>query len=446
VTGVIVTRMNAHVDDARMPGPLVGVRVVELGVMVAGPAAGGVMADWGADVIKIESPTGDPLRHIFKALGTVGDMPTPPFEMDNRGKRSVTLDVTADDQRATLLSLIADADVFLTNVRLPSLVRLGLDPESLTERFPNLIYALLTGYGQEGADAARAGYDVGAFWARSGLAQNTVPLDAYPSMLGGGVGDHVTAITLVSGIAAALFDRTRTGRGRLVHTSLLRAGLYANSWTLGVHLRFGRVESARHREDSRTPLINPYRTGDGRGLWLLGLEADRHWPNIVRAIGREDLFDDPRFATATSRKENGGEIVAMLDEVFARYTRDELTKIFDEHDVWWAPINTIADALEDPQVLLNEGLVDMTPREGDAPFRAANSPIDFGGYTVRPGAVRTALVTCVLVRATRHTSQLRLPHKDSSTGSASSFRHTRKSGSQVSRSLYTRGVPSMRLT
>jgi len=389
VTGVIVTRMNAHVDDARMPGPLAGVRVVELGVMVAGPAAGGVMADWGADVIKIESPTGDPLRHIFKALGTVGDMPTPPFEMDNRGKRSVTLDVTADDQRATLLSLIADADVFLTNVRLPSLVRLGLDPESLTERFPNLIYALLTGYGQEGADAARAGYDVGAFWARSGLAQNTVPLDAYPSMLGGGVGDHVTAITLVSGIAAALFDRTRTGRGRLVHTSLLRAGLYANSWTLGVHLRFGRVESARHREDSRTPLINPYRTGDGRGLWLLGLEADRHWPNIVRAIGREDLFDDPRFATATSRKENGGEIVAMLDEVFARYTRDELTKIFDEHDVWWAPINTIADALEDPQVLLNEGLVDMTPREGDAPFRAANSPIDFGGYTVRPGAVPT---------------------------------------------------------
>ena len=389
MTRVIVTRMSKDLDEKRTPGPLAGVRVVELGVMVAGPAAGGVMADWGADVIKVESPTGDPLRHIFAALGTVGDLPTPPFEMDNRGKRSVVLDVANEDDLSTLLSLIKDADVFLTNIRLPSLARLGLDPETLTEQFPNLIYALLTGYGQSGPDAARAGYDVGAFWARSGLAQNTVPLDAYPSMLGGGVGDHVTAITLVSGIAAALFDRTRTGRGRLVHTSLLRAGVYANSWTLGVHLRFGRVESARHREDSRTPLINPYRTGDGRGLWLLGLEADRHWPNVVRAIGREDLFDDPRFATATSRKENGGVIVALLDEVFARYTRDELTKILDAHDVWWAPINTIADALEDPQVILNEGLVDMTPQEGDEPFRAANSPIDFGGYTVRPRAVPT---------------------------------------------------------
>jgi len=389
VTRVIVTRMSKDHDEKRTPGPLAGVRVVELGVMVAGPAAGGVMADWGADVIKVESPTGDPLRCIFAALGTVGDLPTPPFEMDNRGKRSVVLDVANEDDRSTLLSLIKDADVFLTNIRLPSLARLGLDPETLTEKFPNLIYALLTGYGQSGPDAARAGYDVGAFWARSGLAQNTVPLDAYPSMLGGGVGDHVTAITLVSGIAAALFDRTRTGRGRLVHTSLLRAGVYANSWTLGVHLRFGRVESARHREDSRTPLINPYRTGDGRGLWLLGLEADRHWPNVVRAIGREDLFDDPRFATARSRKENGGAIVALLDEVFARYTRDELTKILDAHDVWWAPINTIGDTLEDPQVILNEGLVDMTPREGDEPFRAANSPIDFGGYMVRPRAVPT---------------------------------------------------------
>lgn len=381
--------MSKDLDVTRAPGPLAGVRVVELGVMVAGPAAGGVMADWGADVIKVESPTGDPLRHIFAALGTVGDLPTPPFEMDNRGKRSVVLDVANEGDRATLSSLIKDADVFLTNVRLPSLARLGLDPETLTEQFPNLIYALLTGYGQSGPDAGRAGYDVGAFWARSGLAQNTVPLDAYPSMLGGGVGDHVTAITLVSGIAAALFDRTRTGRGRLVHTSLLRAGVYANSWTLGVHLRFGRVESARNREDSRTPLINPYRTGDGRGLWLLGLEADRHWPNVVRAIGREDLFDDPRFATATSRKENGGAIVALLDEVFTRYTRDDLTKILDAHDVWWAPINTIADTLEDPQVVLNEGLVDMMPREGEEPFRAANSPIDFGGYAVRPGAVPT---------------------------------------------------------
>lgn len=387
VTGVIVTRMNERTDDTRTPGPLAGVRVVELGVMVAGPAAGGVMADWGADVIKVESPTGDPLRRIFASLGTIGDMPTPPFEMDNRGKRSVVLDVSDDDQRATLMSLIAEADVFLTNVRLPSLVRHGLDPASLTDRFPNLIYALLTGYGQEGPDAARAGYDVGAFWARSGLAQNTVPLDAFPSMLGGGVGDHVTAITLVSGIAAALFDRTRTGRGRLVQTSLLRAGVYANSWTLGVHLRFGRVESARHREDSRTPLVNPYRTGDGKGLWLLGLEADRHWPNVVRAIGREDLFDDPRFATATSRKDHGAAIVALLDDVFAKYTRDELTKILDVHDVWWAPINTIADALEDPQVVLNDGLVEMTPREGDTPFKAANSPIDFGGYKVQPGAV-----------------------------------------------------------
>ncbi len=221
-----------------------GIRVVELGMWVAGPAAGGVLADWGADVIKVEPPGGDPQRRIFRHIGLAVEA-APPFELDNRGKRSVVLDLRSDEGRDAMARLVATADVFLTNLRPDALERLGLDHATLLERHPRLVYASVTGYGLEGPDRGRPGYDLGAFWARSSMAAALVPKDEMPPQARSAMGDHTTAITAVAGIMAALFERERTGTGQLVATSLLRAGIYCMGWDIGIFLRFGRIQSAR---------------------------------------------------------------------------------------------------------------------------------------------------------------------------------------------------------
>ncbi|MET0325751.1 MAG: CoA transferase, partial [Ilumatobacteraceae bacterium] len=319
---------------------LTGVRVVELAAWVAGPAAAGVLADWGADVVKVEPATGDPQRSVFGSVGVGEQTSVPPFEIDNRGKRSVTLDLRADGGREAVERLLERADVFVTNMRVAALARLGLDHRSVRERHPRLVYGIITGYGLEGPDAHRPGYDVGAFWARSSLASSVAPPGILPPAIRSGLGDHVTGMTLAGGICGALFDRERSGRGHLVSTSLLRAGVYSAGWDLGVLMRFGKLESTRHREASKTPLMNCYAAADGAGFWLLGLEADRHWPGLAAAIEREDLLADERFATARERVRHSAELIAELDVAFAARPMAEWVERFDAHDVWWAPINT----------------------------------------------------------------------------------------------------------
>jgi crotonobetainyl-CoA:carnitine CoA-transferase CaiB-like acyl-CoA transferase len=216
-----------------------GIRVVELGVWVAGPSAGGILADWGADVIKVEAPAGDPGRRMLAVTVGHGRPDSPPFDLDNRGKRSVVLDLTQPPAREACGRLIATADVFLTNLRPDAVARLGLGPDALLPENPRLVYASVTGYGRTGPEAHRAGYDVGAFWARTGLAATAANPDQPPPGVRGGVGDHVTGITTAAGIVAALFHRERTGRGQLVETSLLRAGIYCLGWDHSILLRFG---------------------------------------------------------------------------------------------------------------------------------------------------------------------------------------------------------------
>ena len=279
---------------------LSGVRVVELAAWVAGPAAGGVLADWGADVVKVEPPAGDPQRGVFSAIGANEQTAVPPFEVDNRGKRSIVLDLRSETGSAAMDRLLGRADVFITNTRVAALERLGLDHRAVRLRHPDLIYGIITGYGLDGPEAHRPGYDIGAFWARSSLASSVVPPGTLPPPIRSGLGDHVTGMTLAGGICGALFDRQRTGRGHLVSTSLLRTGLYSAAWDLGVLMRFGRLESTRYREQSKTPLVNCYAAADGTGFWLLGLEADRHWPGVTAAIDRPDLAADERFANARS--------------------------------------------------------------------------------------------------------------------------------------------------
>lgn len=369
------------------PGPLHGVRVVELGVWVAGPAAAGLMADWGADVVKVEPPAGDPQRRVFGALGVADQQGVPPFEIDNRGKKSVVLDLQQPADRERMHVLLAEADVFVTNVRPDALRRLGLHHDDLVPAFPRLVYASLTGYGLEGPDAHRAGYDIGAFWARSGVAHTMVPPGDLPPPIRSGFGDHITGMALLAGVLAKLLERERTGVGGLVATSLLRAGTYTLGWDIGIVLRYGRRESTRPRHRSRGPLVNCYRTDDDRAFWLLLLEADRHWPKLLAAIDRADLAADERFVDARARLQHSEELIAVLDDVFAGFAFDELTARFDRHDVWWAPINSIADVIADPQAIAAGVFVDMTPHDGEEPYRAVNGPVDFAGYEFRPGPV-----------------------------------------------------------
>jgi crotonobetainyl-CoA:carnitine CoA-transferase CaiB-like acyl-CoA transferase len=369
----------------RERGPLAGVRVVELGVWVAGPAAAGIMADWGADVIKVEPPAGDPQRAVFGAVGLSGELPVPPFEVDNRGKRSVVLDLHEAGGRAHLEGLLAGADVLVTNLRPGALDRLDLGHESVCARHPRLVYGSITGYGLDGDDRDRAGYDVGAFWARSGLAHTMVPPGELPPGLRSGMGDHQTGMTLAAGILAKLLERSHTGRGGLVATSLLRTGMYSIAWDMGIQLRFGRRERTRPRTQSRAPLINSYRAGDDRGFWLICLEADRHWPKVVEAIEQPRLLDDERFVDASARLEHSAELVTVLDEAFARHPLEEWARRFDALDVWWAPVRSIVEVIDDPQAA--PGFVEMSPRPGEEPFRAVATPVDFAGFPLRPGPV-----------------------------------------------------------
>jgi crotonobetainyl-CoA:carnitine CoA-transferase CaiB-like acyl-CoA transferase len=368
-------------------GPLAGVRVIELSLWVAGPAACGIMADWGADVIKVESATGDPQRAVFGAVGVRTEIPVSPFEIDNRGKRSVVLDLRDFDDHAVFDQLLSTADVLVTNMRPGALERLELDPERICARHPRLVYGAITGFGREGADRDRAGYDVGAFWARSGLAHTMVPTGELPPGLRSGMGDHQTGMTLAAGVMAKLVERERTGQGGLVSTSLLRTGMYSIAWDMGIQLRFGKRESTRSRANSSAPLINSYLASDERGFYLILLEGDRHWPKLLAAIDRPDLGEDERFTDSRSRMKNSEALINELDSVFASKTLAEWADHFDKHDVWWAPIQSIVDVIADPQA--QPGFVDMAPREGEEPFRAVNTPVDFDGYSIRPGVVPT---------------------------------------------------------
>jgi crotonobetainyl-CoA:carnitine CoA-transferase CaiB-like acyl-CoA transferase len=361
-----------------------GYRVVELGAWVAGPGAGGVLAEWGADVIKVETEAGDPMRRLFDVLGGHKQPQSPPFDLDNRGKRSLVLDLRSDQGRTALAKLLATADVFLTNLRPDALERMGLAPEAALAANPRLVYASVSGYGLDGPDRDRPGYDLGAFGARTGVAHlHGVAYDE-PVAVRSGMGDHVTALTAVTGILAALLERQRSGKGQLVATSLLRAGIYSIGWDLGIQLRFGKMAPQTGRTGNTNPLINSYRAGDGLWFWLLGLEAERHWPRLLAAIGRPELATDERFADARARRKNCEELIVLLDEVFATRSRQEWFDAFDAEDVWWAPVQTPAEVVADPQAIAAGAFVDVPEGAGAPAHRAVATPLSFG----REGATR----------------------------------------------------------
>jgi crotonobetainyl-CoA:carnitine CoA-transferase CaiB-like acyl-CoA transferase len=355
-----------------------GVKVIELGVWVAGPAAGCILGDWGADVVKIEPPgVGDPSRLFDRLLG--GDLPfNPIFEMDNRNKRSVVLDLRQDAGREIAYELIDDADVFLSNVRPAALERLGLDPERLRARNPRLIYASITGYGREGPDADRAAFDIAAFWARSGIAASLMSPGQPPPFQRGGMGDHNTGLAAAGAISAALFERERTGEGQLIATSLLRQGMYTLSFDMSVSLRFGVDVLPGNRKTMGNPAINNYQDSEGQWFWMVGLDPERHWPALARAVGHPEWIEDPRYKESAERAIHAPGLIEELDEIFATRTREEWGEIFDaEEDLWWAPVQTLQELIQDPQAHAAGGFVEVP--DGETTTVLPATPVDFHG-------------------------------------------------------------------
>jgi crotonobetainyl-CoA:carnitine CoA-transferase CaiB-like acyl-CoA transferase len=336
--------------------------VLELGVALAVPSAAAILSDWGADVIKVEPHTGDPQR---------GNTANSYFAQDNRGKRSIALDLATDEGRAIMLTLVDRADVFVTNIRPGGLRRLGLEATSLLDRNPRLIYGLLTGYGADGPATGRAGYDIGAFWSRSGVAGALVGTRE-PPVQRPAMGDHTTGLALVAAITAALYDRGRTGKGRVVETSLVRTGAYVISSDLAAHVN-GEGPEAGLQRALYNPMLACYQAGDGRWFFLLGLEATRHWPKVASAVGRDDLLADARFADFLGLITNRDDLIAILDEEFAKRSLQEWATIFETHDVWWDPVQSFEEVANDP--IMRDAKV-FRPMEGGR--TAIAPPADVG--------------------------------------------------------------------
>jgi len=241
----------------------------------------------------------------------------------------------------------------------------------------------VTGYGVCGPDRDLPAYDVGAFWSRAGVVAMLTPEGHEPPVQRGGMGDHTTAVAASSAVCAALVARGRTGRGQQVVASLLRTGLYVIGWDVATRLRYGYVQGASDRTQSPNAVVNSYRAADGKWFWLIGLQADRHWPDVCRAIGREDLIAHSKFADITVRRENGPEIIAILDAEFAKRSLDDWARIFARENVWWAPVQGCDEIANDPQVRAAGAVVPFAPADGIGEQLA--TPIDFLGTPWRAG-------------------------------------------------------------
>ncbi|RYD45896.1 MAG: CoA transferase, partial [Sphingomonadales bacterium] len=295
-----------------MAGVLEGVTVVEVAQYVFVPAAGVLMADHGAEVIKIEPPEGDPYRTLKIGDGRETAKANLSMEQNNRSKKSLAINLKKEEGREALLKLIETADVFLTSLRPKALVGLRLDPEHVMARNPKIIYARGNGFGYKGNEADKPGYDASAFWARGGFADLLTTPDAdTPARPRPALGDHASGMALFGAISAALFRRERTGRGMIAETSLLQNA----AWILSSDLTIakstpGYNPHAGFREGIRQPLMRAYKTSDGRWIQLMLLAPDKPWPSFCRLIDMPEITDDPRFATSPARIENGAALVA----------------------------------------------------------------------------------------------------------------------------------------
>ncbi|MEX0839788.1 MAG: CaiB/BaiF CoA-transferase family protein [Parvibaculum sp.] len=357
---------------------LEGIKVIEMATYIAAPGAGGILADWGAEVIKIEPLAGCPMRYTMANMGADHLKGSPIFDLDNRGKKGLAINTATPEGVEAVKRLVKDADVFITNVRPGGLERAGLDYKSLAEINPRLVYASVTGYGLEGPDRDKPGFDIAAFYARSGVGWLQTVKGQEPTILRTGIGDHTTSMATVGGILAAIVERQKTGKGRLVEASLLRAGVYAAGSDTAVQLRYGKLGSTKPRHETIAPLSNFFHTKDG-WIVIVPRQGSVDWKAVCRAIGKPELETDPRFDNPKVRRANAAELVDILDAAFAEHDTEYWRGKLDAEDMIWAPLMRPADVFADPQAHAAGAYVEVHEEDGNGTYLSPASPIRFPG-------------------------------------------------------------------
>jgi len=353
---------------------LEGIRVVEVATHVFAPAAATVMSDFGAEVIKIERPEGDAHRRL------AATPPLPVAEMnycwllDGRNKRSVVLNLAEPAGLEVLHKLVRTADVFVTNYLPAVLEKLHLTYAELAPLNSRLVYAHATGYGERGPERNKPGFDLTAYWGRSGLMESVRHAGVDPCMSVVGMGDHPSAMSLFGAIMLGLYDRERTGRGVKVSSSLVANGVWANSGLLQSEICGARPYPMTTRATAFNPLINHYVTRDGKRILFCLLTPERDFARLSCALGCPDLPTQPQFAGAQARTQNSAELIAILDRLIGARDLAEWSEIFTRHEVTWSLVQTLADTVQDAQMIENEVFIEFDhPRHGR--LRTINSPI-----------------------------------------------------------------------
>lgn len=357
-----------------------GVRVVELAQWVFVPVAGALLADWGAEVIKIEHPHGGDGYRGLVLPGADSSPVNYAMEMVNRNKRSVAVDLKSDAGLEVVLRLLDDADVFLTNLLPSALRRLGLDADTLRARNPRLVYGRGHGYGTRGPDADTPAYDSTSFWARGAIEETIAPRGLpEPIPQRGAVGDRYAATQLAFGVAGALYRRERTGEGSVVDVSLLGTAL----WMIGsdvLSAMQGAYRQSPPLGEPRTSLPNPlaanYRCGDGRWLMICCLQPDKYWAELCRLLDRPDLVDDDRFGDMAGRATHSAALVAELEAAFAARPLAEWRPLLDAARIPWGPYQRVDELLEDPAVVAN-GYIGAVRRPDGTTFPLPAGAVQF---------------------------------------------------------------------
>jgi crotonobetainyl-CoA:carnitine CoA-transferase CaiB-like acyl-CoA transferase len=343
-----------------MSGPLDGVKVVELGQFQQGPVAAMRLGDLGANVIKVEAPTGDPGRSILRIVESDGDFDSGGrnyyFEGHNRNKRSITLDLKKEKGLEVFLKLIDWADVFVNNLSINAPDRMGIGYEVLRARNPRLIYAHTSGWGKNGPYADTLSFDYTGI-ARCGTMMISGERGSPPQNLIPGTGDELGALMCAFAVCAALYTREKIGKGQRIDTSLMSGLIAMERLILSAPAFLGQEYSRWVRAQAGNPLYNHYKCADDKWIVIAHLQPDRYWPNVCRALSLEELEHDPRFNSIEARKANAEQLVSIFDETFVTRTRDEWMEIFKRENVICAPIQTPIEVVNDPQSLANEYII-----------------------------------------------------------------------------------------
>ena len=369
-----------------MDGPLKGIKVLELGTHVAVPSACRLMAEYGADVVKIETKGGDPWRYSGLNVGlTIDDYSCPVFTIQNNGKKLISLNLKTEKGLEAFHRLVSQADVFCTNVRMKGLKQMGIDWDTLHEKYPKLIYTHLTGYGHRGPDAAAPGFDIAAFWSRVGARVGWVEEGTFPIRAAGGYGDMVTGLLLFAGMLAAIQGRSRTGKGTFVSNSLYGTSMWVNAQSIMCAQPPYNHKFPEDVDRPGSPMVYDYVCKDGEWLALVGIGYEKNFPRYCKALGMEEEIDDPRCKNEKTLADSDYiyELTMKVRKVMKTKTSYEWEEIFRKADLVYSRLNHYEDVAKDSQAWANEYLQQITWANGDS-NAVVRPPLHLKGYDQRP--------------------------------------------------------------